>query len=66
MSLSVPSLLLLAASAIDPSDRVGSGTIMGGWGYVWASYAITWAVLAAYGLNLWIRRPGASTKKVQE
>jgi hypothetical protein len=36
---------------------VGSGRIQGGWEYVWASYGITWAVVALYALSLWARRP---------
>ena len=29
--------------------------ITGGWGYVVAAYAITWLVLAGYGLSLGLR-----------
>jgi hypothetical protein len=59
------SLVLLAADYPDATNRVGSGVISGGWGYVWAAYAITWSVLAFYGLSVWIRRPRTSAKKVQ-
>jgi hypothetical protein len=51
------SLVLLAADAPDVTQRVGSGMIVGGWGYVWAAYAITWSVISLYGLSLWVRRP---------
>ncbi len=29
-----------------------TGTIIGGWGYVWAAYLITWGALALYGASL--------------
>jgi len=35
---------------------VGAGRIQGGWGYVWASYGITWGAFAVYSLSLWLRR----------
>ncbi len=50
-------ILLLAQQATDPIYRVGSGRIQGGWGYVWASYAITWSAIILYTLFLWLRRP---------
>ena len=50
-------LLSAAAEAAEPAQRVGVGRIVGGWGYVWASYGLTWFTLAAYGLSLWVRRP---------
>jgi len=31
------------------------GVIEGGWGYVIAAYAISWAALLAYGLSLYVR-----------
>ncbi len=31
------------------------GTIVGGWGYVIASYAIAWSLLGLYGLSVWRR-----------
>lgn len=36
-----------------------SGVIEGGWGYVYASYAVALVGLALYALSLWTRRPGA-------
>ncbi|RJS16346.1 hypothetical protein DRW03_30880 [Corallococcus sp. H22C18031201] len=51
---SLSTLLVLAQAAANP---VGTGRIQGGWGYVWASYGITWAALALYALSLWMRRP---------
>lgn len=36
-----------------------SGVIEGGWGYVYASYAVALLGLAFYALSLWTRRPGA-------
>jgi hypothetical protein len=50
-------LLLLAQQAADPAHRVGSGRIQGGWEYVWAAYAITWAAIVLYTISLWLRRP---------
>lgn len=47
-----------------PAGRaVGSGRIVGGWEYIWAAYAITWAALGLYALSLWLRRPGADSKE---
>ncbi len=63
--MNLSSFVLLAAENADLGARVGSGVISGGWGYVWASYAITWTVFAAYGLSLWVRRP-PSTRKVSK
>ena len=31
------------------------GVIQGGWGYVIAAYGISWAVLVAYGVSLYVR-----------
>jgi hypothetical protein len=53
-------MALAAAEAAEPADRVGSGRIAGGWGYVWASYGLTWAMMIGYGLYLWVRREGGS------
>ncbi|AKQ66784.1 hypothetical protein A176_003696 [Myxococcus hansupus] len=50
-------LWLLAAAP----GQVGSGRIVGGWGYVWACYAITVAMLVLYAVSLWVRRPKAPT-----
>lgn len=36
-----------------------SGVIEGGWGYVYASYAVALVGLALYALSLFTRRPGA-------
>ena len=52
-------MLVLAQTA----RTVGSGRIVGGWEYVWAAYAITWAALGLYALSLWLRRPGADSGK---
>lgn len=38
-----------------------TGSIQGGWEYVWAAYAVTWISFALYGLSLWVRRPPASS-----
>lgn len=32
-----------------------TGYIQGGWGFVWASYGITWAFLVGYTVSLWLR-----------
>jgi hypothetical protein len=48
------SLMLWAQVA---AGEVGSGRITGGWGFVWASYGITWGALSLYALTLWLRRP---------
>ena len=48
--------------ALQPPVRMG--TIEGGWEYVWFSFGITWATLAAYGLSLWVRRPQQSSKEL--
>ncbi len=34
---------------------MNTGTIIGGWGYVWAAYVITWAALGLYGVSLGLR-----------
>lgn len=39
--------------------QVGRGRIEGGWSYVWVSYGLTWAVMAFYGLSLWLRSRSA-------
>jgi hypothetical protein len=54
--MTLSTLVVLAAAA----GQVGSGRLVGGWGYVWACYAVTIATLALYALSLWVRRPGAS------
>lgn len=51
---SLTTLVVLAQAA---AGEVGSGRIQGGWGYVWASYGITWGAFALYSLSLWLRRP---------
>jgi hypothetical protein len=51
---SLTTLMVLAQTA---AGEVGSGRIQGGWGYVWASYGITWGAFALYSLSLWLRRP---------
>ena len=50
--------IVLLADVADAATRVGSGRIQGGWGFVWASYAIAYGSMALYGLSLWLRRPG--------
>jgi hypothetical protein len=62
MTLPHLALALGAAGAGEPAARVGSGTIVGGWGYVWAAWGITWAMMIGYGVYLWVRRPGAHGK----
>ncbi len=32
-----------------------NGVVQGGWGYVIASYALTWGTLLGYALSLWLR-----------
>jgi hypothetical protein len=66
MIASLGTLTLLAAGSADVAARVGSGVIEGGWDYVYAAYAITWAVIIAYGLSLWIRRPSAMTSSKED
>lgn len=39
-----------------PSD-VGSGIVNGGEAFVWASYALSWAILVGYTVSLWLRTP---------
>ena len=56
------SLARLALLATDTYPPAGSGTIEGGWEYVWMAYGVTWTVLVLYGLSLWLRRPKAETK----
>jgi hypothetical protein len=29
--------------------------LQGGWEFIWTSYALTWIVLGAYGISLWVR-----------
>jgi len=50
-----PTLLPVLAQVSDEAARVGSGRIVGNWGYVWTSYALAWAGMALYGLSLWMR-----------
>ena len=39
-------------------EEIGSGTIQGGWPYIWASYALTWCALVGYSMSLWWRARG--------
>ena len=48
-------LSLVLAQGVAP---VRVGKIIGGWEYVWAAYAVTWAILVLYAVSLWVRRPG--------
>ncbi len=57
---SLTPLAELAVLAQAAAGEVGSGRIQGGWGYVWASYGITWGAIALYSLSLWLRRPKTS------
>jgi hypothetical protein len=57
--------LPLAQLGTQAAETVGRGRIEGGWGYVWASYAITWGALAGYGLFLWLRRPPSRQEDVK-
>lgn len=34
---------------MDPA-QVGEGMVLGGWGYVWAVYGLTWTVFLGYTL----------------
>jgi hypothetical protein len=56
-------LLSLAQLGVRAAESVGRGRIEGGWGYVWAAYAITWGALAGYGLFLWFRRPPSDLRE---
>ena len=59
MSLQAVALVLVAqAGGVTPAGDVGSGKIEGGWGYVWAAWLITWAVIVIYALFLWSRERG--------
>ena len=39
-----------------------NGTIIGGWEYVWAAYAVTWTALAVYAGSLLWRAKKANEK----
>jgi hypothetical protein len=52
--MSVSTFLLFAADTA--GYAVGSGRIQGGWGYVVASYVLTYVALVLYTLSLWLRR----------
>jgi hypothetical protein len=56
-------LPVLAQVGSRAAESVGRGHIEGGWGYVWAAYAITWGALAGYGLFLWFRRPPSDLRE---
>ena len=32
-----------------------TGEIVGGWGYVWTVYLVTWSALGLYGVSLFLR-----------
>jgi len=32
------------------------GHVQGGWEYVWAAYGLTWLGLAAFAINLYLKR----------
>ncbi|RKG94313.1 hypothetical protein D7V97_39095 [Corallococcus sp. CA053C] len=52
---SVSSLMVLAQTS------VGSGRLVGGWGYVGACYGISVAAFVLYSVSLWARRPRAAS-----
>jgi hypothetical protein len=58
-------LLLLAQTTAEHveqmSQQVGSGRIVGGWGYVWTCYAIAWIGMALYAISLWARGRGSAS-----
>ena len=64
--LSLPVQLLLAQTTAEHvqamSEQVGAGRIVGGWGYVWACYAIAWAGMVLYAASLWMRGRGSGRK----
>lgn len=64
--LTLPVQLLLAQATAEHvqqmSEQVGAGRIVGGWGYVWACYAIAWAGMALYAVSLWTRARGSGRK----
>jgi hypothetical protein len=60
------SSLMLWAQVQAAAGEVGSGRITGGWGYVWASYGITWGAFSLYALSLWLRRPKTSPAGTKE
>jgi len=31
------------------------GAIADGWGFIWAAYGVTWAILAGYAISLMVR-----------
>ncbi len=53
-------LLVLAQAAAADAPRVGMGRIVGGWGYIWLAYGLTWSGLFLYGLSLYLRRRSAA------
>jgi len=60
MLADVAPLLVAAADAANPTAQVGSGKVVGGWAYVWASWGLTWAMMIGYSVYMWVRRPGGS------
>lgn len=38
-------------------SRVGDGVLVGGWGYIWAGYALSAVFLIGYAVSLRVRRP---------
>ena len=51
----VASVLAADPPAYPPPMEPPAGVIPGGWEYVWAAYILTWVVVTAYGLSLWLR-----------
>jgi hypothetical protein len=45
------------------AETVGTGRIVGGWGYVWACYGLTWGAFTLYAFSLWLRRPKLESSK---
>jgi hypothetical protein len=57
---------LLAQASAEAVAQVGRGRIVGGWEYVWASYAIAWTSVTLYALSLYVRRPRADAQLPKE
>ena len=57
---------LLAAAAADPALRVGHGQLVGGWGFVWGSYALLWGAMLAYFCALSMRERRAALAAAAE
>ena len=60
MPMSLALSPLLAAAAADPTLRVGHGQLVGGWGFVWGSYALLWGAMLVYFCALAMRERRAA------